>query len=142
MEEALGRSRALISKMAACAATAAELRSESARLRIKAEAVRRPQAGARETARHRVTSFSLDGIIEACPVHAEWGGNRLVADPLLLERAELLVSIGEQFRAGEPEAFAASLSGPPIVALLTLIRACDRVQGIDVAVRPRGTGPR
>jgi hypothetical protein len=92
--------------------------------------------------RHRVTWFSLDGIIEACPVHAEWRNHRLVADPLLLERAELVVGIGDQFLAGEPEAFAASLSGAPIVVLLTLMRACDRVRAIDVLVPAGEAVPR
>jgi hypothetical protein len=139
MAETLAASQVLIGMAAACAATAAELRSDAARLRIRAESIRQRQAEA--VARHRVRSFSLDGTIEDRPVHAEWRDRRLIADPLLLERAELLVEIGEEFLAGEPGAFAASLTGPPIVALLTLMRACDRVRSIDVLTPPGGGLP-
>jgi hypothetical protein len=60
------------------------------------------------------------------------------ARSLLLERAELVVGIGDKFLAGKPEAFAASLTGPPIVVLLTLMRACDRVWGINVVAPAAG----
>jgi len=142
MQEALATSQALIGQAKACAATSATLCVDAARLRSRAEAIRRrPPTGLSETARHRVISFSLDGTIEACAVHAEWRENRLLVDPLLLERAELVVGIGDEFLAGEPGAFVASLTGPPIVTLLTLMRACDRVRGIDVVAPPGGAGP-
>ena len=142
MVETVATSQALVGMASACRTTAAELCSDAARLRIRAGVIRRRQVEAPPTAGHRVMSFSLDGIIEACRVHAEWQNHRLVADPLLLERAELVVGIGDQFLAGEPEAFAASLSGAPIVVLLTLMRACDRVRAIDVLAPTGGTVPR
>ncbi len=143
MVETVATSRALVGIATACRVTAAELRSDAVRLRIEAGAIRRRQADAPPKPGRRVTAFSLDGTIEDCPVHAEWRGDRLIADPLLLERAELLVGLGERFLAGEPGAFVACLTGSPIVALLTLMRACDRVQAIDLAApTPGGTGTR
>jgi len=65
-------------------------------------------------------------------VSAEWRDGCLVADPLLLERAQLLVGLGDQFASPHAGPFTASLNGPPVVALLTLIRACDRVWEIDL----------
>jgi hypothetical protein len=138
----LAVSQALIGMAQSCAATAAQLCSDAVRLRTQAGAIRRPQAAAPEAGRRRVMSFSLDGVVEGRPVHAEWRDNRLVADPLLLERGELLVDIDEEFLVGELGPRTASLTGPPIVTLLTLMRACDRVRAIDVVAPPGGTRPR
>jgi hypothetical protein len=141
IQQTLAVSEALIRVARTCTTTAASLCSDATRLRIRSEAIRRRQRARRATTRQRVMSFALDGIIESHPVHAEWRDNRLVADPLLLERAELLVDLQEQFLPGEADAFTASLTGPAVVALLTLMRACDRVRGIDVLAPRAGPGP-
>jgi hypothetical protein len=141
MQETVAVSEALIGMARTCTTRAASLCSEATRLRTRSEAIRRRQMARRATARQRVMSFLLDGIIDSHAVHAEWRDNRLVADPLLLERAELLVDLREQFLPGEADAFTASLTGTPVVALLTLMRACDRVRGIDVLAPRRGPDP-
>jgi hypothetical protein len=139
MQETLAASQVLIWMAEACVATAGTLCIDAARLRSRAQGIRNRHTQRWQPVRTGMASFSLDGIVDGCSVHAEWREHRLVADPLLLERAELLVELQEEFLPGEPGAFTASLTGPPVVALVTLVRACDRVQAVEVMSELRPT---
>lgn len=81
--------------------------------------------------------FDLTGVVDDRVVTARWEGGRLVSDPLLVERARLVVDLGEVFGGddGLPR-IRASLDGSPRAVFLTLVRACSRV------IRARyGLGP-
>jgi hypothetical protein len=138
-EQTRAVSATLIGRAQACAATAAALRYDAARLRIRAAATRRRPAG-RSGPSYGIASFTLEGVVEHREVRAEWRDGRLLADPLLLERAHLVVGLGEQFAVPDTDPLTASLTGLPIVALLTLMRACDRVRQVDVSA-PAATAP-
>jgi hypothetical protein len=130
-------SLALIVQAQASVAAATALCGDAAGLRTQARAIRSRRTEPSPMCSHRVRSFSLEGVIEDRTVHAEWRDGRLMADPLLLERAQLVVGLEDQFLSPDASPLTASLNGLPIVALLTLMRACDRVRQIDV-VGPAG----
>jgi hypothetical protein len=130
----------LIEQAEACTAAAAALCGDAADLRARARAIRSRHETGPARRSPPLRSFFLEGVVEHRAVHAEWRDGGLVADPLLLERAELLVSLGEQFGAPNTGPYTASLCGLPIVALLTLMRACDRVQTVDVVAGPGRSG--
>jgi hypothetical protein len=70
------------------------------------------------------------GLVEGQPVSAiVRARGQLMADPALLDRARLLVSLGETFDHGR---IAATLTDSHLAVALTLIRACDRVLAIEV----------
>jgi len=70
--------------------------------------------------------FSLRSRIGATPTMAIWRDKRLIADPRLLERAQLLVALEERFTVSDGVSVAAGLD-EPLPAALTLIRAADEV---------------
>jgi hypothetical protein len=80
-------------------------------------------------------------MIDGQPVVATWTQGRLVCDPALLDRAELLIDLQEVFcdEAGRPR-YVASLDGPDIAVALTLLRACDRVAGFSFSSPCAGQG--
>ena len=82
-----------------------------------------------------LVGFQVEGFIDGQPVAATLTRGRLVCDPALRTRAELLVDLGEVFcdDAGRPR-YVASLDGPEVAVALTLLRACDRVIGLDLAI--------
>ena len=141
VEEARALAMTLVVQARASAAAAAALRDDAVELRVRARAIRSRLTGRPALPSHRVVSFSLKGVIEHRSVHAEWRDGRLVADPLLLERAQLLVGLGDKFESPNAGPFTASLTGLPVVGLLTLMRACDRVFEIDVAAPSGRPGP-
>jgi hypothetical protein len=74
----------------------------------------------------------IQGEVDREPVQAVVRLNGAVlADPPLLERAQLLVALGDTFDHGR---IAASVSDGPTAAALTLIRACNRVHAIEMQV--------
>lgn len=52
--------------------------------------------------------------------------------PELRCQAELVVSLGERFPQQDGTELVASLEGPPLAVALTLIRACDRVDAVEL----------
>lgn len=73
--------------------------------------------------------FVVHGEILGQTVHASWFRGSLSATGTLLQRMQLLVDIGEEFvvESGEGDAVAAGLAEPG-PAMLTSVRACDRVR--------------
>jgi hypothetical protein len=82
-----------------------------------------------------VRYFTLRGEVDGAPVRAWWSRGRLIASPALSARAELLVRLGERFGPASGTAVVAGL-GRPTAALLTVIRACDRVGEIRIGPMP------
>ncbi len=82
--------------------------------------------------------FVLRGEVEGHPVRAMWFRGSLLASPELRQRAEVLVALGARFRvADQGRALTANLD-EPAAALLTMIRACDRVRVAEFGAAPRG----
>ena len=98
----------------------------------------------REAAEHGwPRTFLVVGSVEDAMVRAFWSRRRLVVTPLLRRRAEVLVAMGEQFEVEGPAAppLVAGLSDP-VPALLTLMRACDRLTAVQLGpmmLHPSGT---
>jgi len=68
--------------------------------------------------------FAVQGVIDDQVVRAVWSDGRLSCDRLLGARARLLVDQGAEFRSDDPpRRYHASLQGPAMAVLLTLIRA-------------------
>lgn len=81
--------------------------------------------------RHRRV-FSIEGRIEEQPVLGVLRDDGLVVTASLLQRAQLLVSMGDEFEDDDGSSRPASLDGPPLSVLLTLIRACDQALAIEL----------
>lgn len=78
-------------------------------------------------------AFTLCGEVDGVLVRADWsveGG--LDCTPALLERAQVVVAMGETFAGhrGGPRRVA-TLDGPRTAMLLTLMRACTTVLSVE-----------
>jgi hypothetical protein len=87
--------------------------------------------------------FQVQGLIDGQPVGATLTCGRLICDPALRARAELLVDLQEVFsdEEGRPR-YVASLEGPEVAVALTLLRACDRVAGLSLVIPMRSAADR
>jgi len=70
--------------------------------------------------------FRLEGLVAGRPVLAAIRTGDLIADEELMQQARLVVALGETCERPNGNVMAASLDGPPMAVMLTLIRACDR----------------
>jgi hypothetical protein len=79
--------------------------------------------------------FQVQGLIDGQPVAATLTRGRLICDPALRARADLLVDLQEVFsdEEGRPR-YVASLEGPEVAVALTLLRACDRMAGLSLSI--------
>jgi hypothetical protein len=73
-------------------------------------------------------------VLEGLPVLAVLRPGEMVASPSLVDRAELLIAMGETFDDSSLPPLEAALTGPPQALMLTLLRACDRP--LKVALGP------
>ena len=74
--------------------------------------------------------FVVRGEVDGEPVRALWWRGTLLATGDLASRAELIVGMGERFDApGHDTSVEASLD-EPLAAMLTFVRACDRVHQV------------
>lgn len=118
------------------AAVAAIARSQIL-LEVTRSAHQRALAVRMASRRHRAY-MRLVGVVDGEAVTAvvrDDGG--VAADRPLLRRAELLVAMGEAFEAGR---IPASLSGGALSSALTLIRSCDQITAVELAVAPAPAG--
>lgn len=83
-------------------------------------------------------SFALLGSLDGRGVEASWDGTALAVHDALWSRAQLAAAVDLAVPAGGPPA--RDLDGSPLDVLLTLLRACDRVRQIDLALPPAGGG--
>ncbi len=100
---------------------AVELTSSSRRLR---------QARSRTALRY----FVLHGDVAGQQVRAVWSRGALMATAELRRRGDVVVALGERFEVPDTDRTIAADLTRPAAALLTMIRACDRVH--DVAFGP------
>jgi hypothetical protein len=79
----------------------------------------------REHPRLHLRTFRVEGTIGDHLVMARYeAGGLLDCDPLLRTHAELVVALGESFPLGDADdPLPATLDGPPVAVLLTLMRA-------------------
>jgi hypothetical protein len=83
-------------------------------------------------------AFTLCGEIDGTLVRAAWSAaDGLECSPALLERARVVVGLGETFAGhhGGPRR-AATLDGPRTAMLLTLMRACTTVISVEAGYDP------
>jgi hypothetical protein len=106
------------------------------RLIDETRALRRSAPGSTSAVRF----FVLRGEVDGAPVTGRWLAGTLMTSPELHRRAELLVQLEERFEMGMGGGgtIPAGLS-QPMPALLTLVRACDRLRW--VLVGPMGSTP-
>lgn len=148
-EQARAASTMLIERCLRAAAQNLAVRGQAASAYADARTVRQAAANRRRAATTgrdgapRLDEFEVDGLIDGQPVGATWSRGRLVCDPALWDRGQLLVDLHEVFSddAGQP-CYVASLEGPDVAVALTLLRACDRVAGFSFAIpTPPAAGP-
>lgn len=110
------------------------LRAQAGRLRVASVALRDE---ARRLRRHRPgadVGFHLEGLVDGSAVWADWTPGGLATCLPLRQRADLVVALGDSI--GDPGLeVPACLDGSPTSALLTLMRACDRVCSVSLHIR-------
>ena len=126
-------SRAVAQSLAACS-QAAEGYADARNARQVA-ADRRRAATTGQDGTSSLEGLQVQGLIDGQPVAATVTGGRLICDPALRARAELLVDLQEVFSdaEGRPR-YVASLEGPEVAVALTLLRACDRTAGLSLSI--------
>jgi hypothetical protein len=124
--------RAVAQSLAVCG-QAAEGYADAGNARQVAADRRRAATG--QDATSSLDGFQVQGLIDGQPVAATVTGGRLICDPALRARAELLVDLHEVFSddKGRPR-YVASLEGPEVAVALTLLRACDPVAGLSLSI--------
>jgi hypothetical protein len=95
------------------------------------EALRQARLARARSRPHR-RSFWLEGFIHGEPVFAAVRDGKVIAHDLLLQRARLVVALGDSFVRPDGPPIPATLDGPAVGVLLTLIRACDRANVITM----------
>ena len=80
--------------------------------------------------------FVVRGFVDGRLSVARWRQGRLVADPELVRRVEVVVAMGETFPApGDPlRPGVASLDGDRGIAMLTVMRAFSRLTSVEIRV--------
>jgi hypothetical protein len=141
LEERRARAVATAARLSSTASllldVAAELRSKAAELRIAASQTRFRQTPATPRAECVDESrawFTVRGIVDGRPTTARWSPGKLDCGEHLMQRAQVVVAMGEHFAPPWSPATSvlASLDGPPVIVLLTVMRAFSRVTSIDL----------
>ena len=119
--------------------TAAELRSRATELRIAASETRfrlSPHESAARLGHLEESSawFAVSGLVEGRLTTARWSPGHVDCDHDLMQRMQVVVAMGERFcLPWSPETeLPASLEEPPVIVLLTVMRAFSRVTAIDL----------
>ena len=140
-EQAMATSTMLVERCLRAVAQSLAVRGQAAEGYADARNARQVAADRRRAATtgldgtSSLDGFQVQGLIDGQPVGATLTCGRLVCDPALRARAELLVDLHEVFsdEAGRPR-YVASLTGPDVAVALTLLRACDRVAGFSLVI--------
>jgi hypothetical protein len=140
-EDAFVTARALSESASALLAVATELCCRAKDLRLVAREIRSERAPRNLVPESEDTEtgpwFTVVGTIDGRPRQARYWPGRLDFDLDVLQRAEIVVAMGERFSlpGSSRDALAASLDGPPMAVLLTVMRAFSRVTSIDLSER-------
>lgn len=81
--------------------------------------------------------YVVTGTVDGAPVRATLERGELDLPAELRRRAQLVVDLGDTFDAGNGTLLEASLDGDPLIALLTAMRAFDRILSIEVQTGER-----
>jgi len=120
---------------------AVSVRTRARQLRSEAKALRKRSSNLKADSNRIVEAiqiatwpaiFEVSGVVEGQNVRAHWEHGRLRLSPLLRQRGSLLMALGENFSTGRVD-FEADLSSA-LPALLTVLRACDRVAELRVCI--------
>jgi hypothetical protein len=144
LDEATTASAAARERATQAVAVAVEAHSHSQRLRLEAIDTRARRgvraahwaiADSAGSGNACMPSFRIEGVVDGSPAHARCSEAGLECSPALLQRAEIIVAMGDTFDpgGGRPVVYA-SLDGPLTEVLPTIIRAFSSVSSIEVAV--------
>lgn len=86
------------------------------------------------TDQRAAVGFVVRGLIEGRPSVARWEGGRLVAEPELIRRAQVMIGMGEYFDSEHDPTHVvmASLDGGGYDVMLTVMRAFTQVTSIEL----------
>src|SRR3954469_16307887 len=89
------------------------------------------------------TGFVVRGVVDGRPTVARWVNGRLVADPELVRRAQVMVAMGEYFGSEHDPSHLvmASLEGGGCAVMLTVMRAFSRVTSIELPIDAQAGSP-
>jgi hypothetical protein len=89
-----------------------------------------------QTEPSETAEFVVRGVIEGRPSVARWVNGRLIAEPELVRRAQVMVAMGEYFGSEHDPSHVvmASLEGGGYAVMLTVMRAFSRVTSVELAV--------
>ena len=143
LEERRARAVATATKLSVTASAlldaAAELRSRANELRMLAVDIRFRVPSDDGTTRsggvdETTAWFTVSGVVDGHRVAARWSPGHLDCDEQLRQRIQIVIAMGERFSPPwSPEtSLPASLVDPPVIVLLTVMRAFSRVTAIDL----------
>lgn len=99
----------------------------------RSEQLRTQSVARRLASRSRTTYAIVDGLVENGPVTAVVRQDGTVdGDRCLLDRARLIVALGDTFEGGR---LTASLGSDPLASVLTVTRACDETRMVQMGPR-------
>jgi len=80
--------------------------------------------------------FVVRGFFDGRPSVARWVNGRLVADPEIVRRAQVMVAMGEYFGSEHDPSHVvmASLEGGGYAVMLTVMRAFTRVTSVELPI--------
>jgi hypothetical protein len=130
---AFDEAQALLGEADVLMTASASLRSRAVELRTAAAEARRVRSVEAAVANPSVSWFTVRGFVEDRPATVRWRPGALDGDRDVLRRAEVIVAMGDEFALERGQGPApASLAGPPVVVLLTVVRAFSRVTAVDL----------
>jgi hypothetical protein len=130
---AFDEAHALLGEADVLVSASASLRSRAAELRTAAAEARRVRSAETVAGSSDVSWFTVRGFVDDRPATVRWRPGALDGDRDVLRRAEVIVAMGDEFALDrERPPASASLAGPPVVVLLTIVRAFSRVTAVDL----------
>src|SRR5262245_41505115 len=127
-EAARARSARSQERAAELVAAATLNRTRAEKVRLRSMALR----GADDAPARSLVGFRIDGTVEDQPCVATFVDGTLSCSPSLLHRADIGVAMCETFWDGCGRWVTASLDGPVVAVLVTLMRACSRISSIEM----------
>jgi hypothetical protein len=100
-----------------------------------ASAATRAQIARRRLSRVDDAWFVVRGLVDGTPATARWTPTSFDCDREIERRVDVIVAMGDTFTNDAVPDFEAiaSLDGPPLVALLTVMRAFSLVTSVEVS---------
>jgi len=83
---------------------------------------------------HPGSAFLVRGTINGTPATARWTDHQLDADAEVLERVDLIASVGLEHARPDGRALRLGLDDGPIAALLAVLRSFDDIREVELSV--------